>query len=173
MHQSIFLSKTKSINTLIIEEINWFIWIFSPYIRKANVVITPLNKHKNVWRYACCSNRADEEMLLRVKSGIDVITLNDGHKKINSTKPMNLKCNVKYFYFYYSMALSPNFSFLIGIDMMYPNKNEVITAPPVIAVIPTLNQKIPLYYMVQLSAKPKTCTIASKKSCVILSNPAN
>lgn len=75
-------------------------------------------------------------MFFIAKSGIDVTKFHDGHKNINNTRPMNFNVNVKYFYFYYENGVVLNFNFLIGIEKTYPNKNEVITEPPVIDVIP-------------------------------------
>ena len=76
-------------------------------------------------------------MLLRNRSGIDVIALNDGHKKIKMTSPMNFSVKVKYFSFSYEKGASQlNFNFLMGKENTYPNKKEVMIEPPVMDCTP-------------------------------------
>ncbi len=86
-----------------IELTKWLISIFYPYILTAKVVTTAERRHKNVCKYACCNNKEVDLILVIPKSGIAVITLNDGHKNIKITNPINFNVKVKYFYFY-----SPN-----------------------------------------------------------------
>ncbi len=72
-------------------------------------------------------------------SGIAVIALNEGHKNINMTSPINFSVKVKYFYFSSPKeGASLNFNFRIGKEKAYPNKNEVIIEPPVMESTPKL-----------------------------------
>lgn len=62
---------------------------------------------------------------------------------------------------------SLNLNHLIGMENAYPNKNEVITDPPVIALIPLLCIILPLSSITQLRAKKKTSIIAIRKIWVL------